>query len=172
MRRILILLVTVDYAININHNEIFYTKSAKKRSDCNSSSTCAVDYNGEVGELFLSAFCSIYKRRADNDCRSVLVVVENRDIKSFLELFFDFKASRSRNILKVYSAKAIAYKLDCTNDFVCVLALYANRKCVNACKLLKKTALSIPARPPMSPRPRTAVPSVITATRFFLLVSS
>ncbi|CCY17343.1 uncharacterized protein BN782_00124 [Eubacterium sp. CAG:786] len=73
----------------------------------------------------------------------MLVVVEYRDIQSFLELCFDLEAAGSGDVFQVYSTEAVGNKFDGSNYLVGVLALNAERECVNAAEFLEKAALSL-----------------------------
>ena len=92
------------------------------------------------------------------------------NVNPLFELSFNFKASGSGNVLKIYSAKAVGNKFDRSDNFICVFRLYTKWNASTPANSLKSahfpSITGIPASPPISPRPRTAVPSVITATRF------
>ena len=73
----------------------------------------------------------------------MLVVVENRDIASRLELFFDFKTAGSADVFKIYAAERAGNVIHCFNYFVNVLCPYAERKRVNAAEFLEEHAFAL-----------------------------
>src|SRR4051812_15554984 len=48
---------------------------------------------------------SVEESSQDNDSGAMLVIVEHGNIEALLQLFFDLKAARSRNILEINSTK-------------------------------------------------------------------
>ena len=107
--------------------------------------------------------------------RTVLIVMEDGNITALFQSALDFKASRSRNILQVYSAKASCQETYSFYNLIHIFASDTQRESIYILQTALKSThfpsiTGIPASGPISPSPRTAVPSVITATRFPLLV--
>ena len=67
--------------------------------------TGTVYYNLNLADFFLNKFKRIDKCCGNNNCSTVLVIVEDGNIADFFEFALDFKATGSRNIFKIYSAK-------------------------------------------------------------------
>ena len=105
----------------------------------------------------------------------MLVVVHHRNVERFDQPVFDFEAPRRADVFQVDSAEDGSDANHGLDDFVDVFRVEADRKGVDIGELLKSIALpsitgSAPSGP-MSPSPRTAVPSVTTATVLRLIVS-
>ena len=81
--------------------QMFYTHIHQMFADCNTCRTCTVNDDFNFAHFFFNQFQRIDQRSRYDDCRTVLVIMENRNIADFLQFSFNLKAARSRNILKV-----------------------------------------------------------------------
>jgi len=59
-------------------------------------------------DLFVDDFQRIQQRSSQNDGRTVLVVMENRNTQHLLEALFDFKTFRCFDIFQIDSPKSIS----------------------------------------------------------------
>ncbi len=111
-----------------------------------------------------------------DDGGAVLVVVEDGDVALFFQLALDLKASGRGNILKVDAAERAGDERDGIDEFVYIVRLDAQREGIHIAEGLEEHAFALHDRHaglrPISPRPRTAEPSVMTAQRFQRRVSS
>ena len=85
----------------------------------------------------------IDETREHHDCRSVLIVVEDRNIALFLQLALNFKAARCRNILEVHAAEGTGEQVNRIDNLVHVLGLNAERECIHIAEGLKEHALAL-----------------------------
>lgn len=119
---------------------------------------------------FFHDFQGVYKPCKDDYRRAVLIVVKNGNIKFIVKAFFDFKATGTWNVFKVYAAETYRKVFHDIYDFVGILRVKTNRKRVDAPNSLNSTHFpsitGIAERPPRFPSPRIALPSDTTATRF------
>ena len=60
--------------------------------DCDSSCTCAADYNVNVLDVLANYLQSIDKTCQGNDCGTVLVIMEDRNVADFFEFAFNIEA--------------------------------------------------------------------------------
>ena len=100
--------------------------------------------------------------------------MEYRDITALFQLFLDLETSRSRNVLQVDAAKALGDQGNGVDDGIYIFGIHTQRERVHTGKLFEQGTFALitgmSADGPISPSPRTAVPSVITATRLPLRV--
>ena len=77
-----------------------------------------------------------------DDGRSVLVIVEDRDITALLQLLLDLKAARRGDILEVYAAEASGKECNCVHDCIRVLRADAERNRVDIAEGLEQGTFS------------------------------
>ena len=143
MSGIFILIVLIDNTVYIDHDKITYSHIKQECAYRNTCRTCAVYYNRNILHLLACATYRIDKSRTYYNGCSVLIVMEYGDIQLFFQSAFDLKASGSRDILYIDTTEAVGYKLYRSYYLVNILRLYADRKCVNACKFLEQTAFAL-----------------------------
>ena len=78
----------------------------------------------------------------------MLVVVEDRNITFFLEFLFNFKAARRRDVFKVHTAEAAGNQIDGIDNLIDILALDAERECIDIAKCFKEDAFAFHNRHP------------------------
>lgn len=83
------------------------------------------------------------KRRDDDDGRTVLVIVEDRDVELLAQAALDVKALRCLDVLKVDAAKRRSHELDGTDNLVDVLRVEADGDGINAGKALEQDGLAL-----------------------------
>ena len=109
-----------------------------------------------------------------DDRGAVLVVVEDRDVEQFAQPLLDDEALRRLDVLEIDAAPAFAEQLDAIDDLVGVLRVTSRSMESMSAKRLNSTALpsitGLAASAPRLPRPRIAVPLVMTATKLPLVV--
>ena len=113
------------------------TVCKKKLGDCNSCRTGTV--NDDIAVLFILAcdLKGIDDTRKDNDGCSVLVIMEDRNIKKLLKPFFNLEASWSRYVLKVNTAEGGSNVDNSLYNFLCILCVKAYWESVNSAKFLE-----------------------------------
>ena len=72
----------------------------------------------------------------------MLVIVENRNVQLVYQAFLDLEAPGSRDVLKVYPAKARCYRLDDFDDLVGVSGVQSQRPCIDPAELLEEKGLA------------------------------
>ena len=68
----------------------------------------------------------------------MLVIMEYRDITAFLQLAFNFKAARSRNILQIDTAKGACKQSNGIDKFIHILGTDTERECIHITEFLKQ----------------------------------
>ena len=87
---------------------------------------------------------STSKQRGEcHDRRTVLVVVEDRDVEQVLEPLLDLEAARGRDVLEVDAAEARRHPHDRLDDLVDVGGVEADRDRVDATELLEQDRLAL-----------------------------
>jgi len=105
----------------------------------------------------------------------VLVVVKDGDVELYAQAPFDLKTARRGDVLEVDGAEGWGRRFDERDDLIDVLGVDAQRERVDAGELNNialPSMTGIAASGPMSPSPRTAVPSETIATVWPLIVSA
>ena len=88
-------------ALAVHKNHILNTERHDKLADGDTCRARTADYNLKVFYLLVYKLYCVYEACRNNDGRSVLVVMENGDIKLLLKTCLDLEATGCRNILKV-----------------------------------------------------------------------
>ena len=73
---------------------------------------------------------------------TMLVIVENRNIAAFLQLFFNFKATRCGNIFEVDAAEAASEQTNGIDNVVYILGANAQRNRIYITELLEQGTLT------------------------------
>ena len=137
----------------------------------------AAQHQLDVLQLAAGDLAGVDQAGAGDDRRAVLVVVEHRDVEQVLQLGLDAEALGALDVLEIDAAVGDADILDDGNDLVGVLRRDLHVHRIDVGEALEQHRLAFHhrlglARAPRSPRPRMAVPLVITATRLPLEVYS
>ena len=96
-----------------------------------------------VGQALLHHPQRVGERGGDDDRRTVLVVVEDRDVQALPEPALDLEAARRRDVLQVDAAEAGRDHLDGAHDLVGVLAGQADRPGVDVGEPLEQRGLAL-----------------------------
>ena len=114
-------IAVTNNAATVAHNYIFDSLTYEQL--CNGYACRA--RTGKDGrtvlELFFNDSERIYYCCGNNYRCAVLIVMENRNICFLLEFAFYFKASRSSNVLKIYSAEAAGEERNTVYNLVNIL---------------------------------------------------
>jgi hypothetical protein len=106
---------------------------------------------------------------ADDDRGAVLVVVEDRDLHALAQLALDVEALGRLDVFQVDAAEGRLQRGDDVDQLVRVVSLISMSNTSMPANFLNSTPLpsmtGLEASGPMLPRPSTAVPLVMTATR-------
>jgi hypothetical protein len=123
----------------------------------------------DVLDLLADHFQCVEDRRADDDRGAVLVVVEHRDLHPLAQLALDDEALRRLDVFQVDAAEGRLQRGDDVDQLVRVVLAISMSNTSMPANFWNSTPLpsitGLPASGPMLPRPSTAVPLVITATR-------
>lgn len=104
------------------------------------------------------------QRAARNDRRPMLIVVEDRDPHRLLQCFLDLEALRRLDVLQVDAVKGRLQELTELNHVVRIVTIDLKIEDVHVGQPFASMT-GLPANAPMSPKPKTAVPLLTTATR-------
>lgn len=113
----------MDTALGIGNNKMLSSISFKQSRDSESCCTCSSDNNLERSKFFFGNLQSIDQSSKNNDSRSMLIIMKNRDIEPFFELFFNIKAVRSSNIFQINPSKTRSNTLYGRNNFIRILSV-------------------------------------------------
>lgn len=104
----------------------------------------------------------------------MLVIVHDGDVHLFAQLGFNFKTLGCFDVFEINAAKSGFKRFYNFNEGIGIFFINFDIKTINACIFLNNTALpsitGLAASGPIFPKPSTAVPFDITATKFPLLV--
>ena len=115
----------------------------KKLTDRNSGCTGAVDNDAAVF-LFLSGeLHGIDDTGKNNNGRSVLIVMEDRNVHGLLQTAFDFKTARRADILQIDSAEGGLQALNGLYDLVHILRFQADREGIHPAEFLEQNGLAL-----------------------------
>ena len=120
-------------------------------------------------ELLARELGGVEQRGARDDRGAVLVVVEHRDLHALAQPLFDLEALRRLDVLEVDAAERRLERGDDVDERAVSFASSSRSNTSMSANFLNRQALpsitGLPASGPMLPRPSTAVPLVMTATR-------
>ena len=125
--------ITDDHSRNADRRQEF--------GDSHARGSGAIDHNKEVLESLVDDFDGVGQRGQDDDGGSVLVVVKHGNVELLDEPLFDCDASRGRNIFEIDAAKRRGEAPDDFDNRVYVVCVKADRKRVDAAKLLEQNRL-------------------------------
>ncbi len=97
----------------------------------------------EVLQVPAGQLHGVQQRRHHHDGRSVLVVVEHRDLELLHQPLLDLEAARRGDVLQVDAAEAGRHQPDRADDLVGVGRVQADREGVHAGELLEQAALAL-----------------------------
>ena len=78
-----------------------------------------------------------------DDSGSMLVIVEDRNIGTFLELPLDLKTAGSGNILEVDASEGSGNQSNCAHKLIHILGLYAERKGIYIAERLEQDTFAL-----------------------------
>ena len=173
--RALVAAVAIERAAAIDRNDVAHAGVEKHFDRRGAGRAAARDHDLQVFEPLPNDPRGVDQRGQDHDGRAVLVVVHDGNVERFDQALFNFEAARRADVFEVDAAEDRRDAYDRLDDLVHVFGIEADRKRVDVGELLKSIALpsitGSAASGPMSPKPKTAVPSVTTATVLRLIVS-
>ena len=131
--------------------------------------TGAVDHQPGVGERAAGQVQRIDQAGGGDDRGAVLVVVEHRDGHQLAQALLDDEALGRLDVLEVDAAEGRAEQAHAVDELVDVLGVDLEVDAVDVGEALEQDRLALHhrlgAEGPRLPRPSTAVPLEITATR-------
>ena len=132
----------INSALAVCHNDILKSHGNQKLNNRNTSSTCTGSNDLNVFNLLSNYFqCIDHTGKSDNGC-SMLIIMEDRDIAAFFQLFLNFKASWCGNVLQIHTAEASCQQADGLHDLIYILAAHAKRNGIYITELFKQNAFS------------------------------
>ena len=130
----------IKYAVFVGKRNIFCAEIPQKPGYRSAGSPRTVHDDFHVFYVFFHDFQGVYKPCKDDYRRAVLIVVEYGNIKFIVKSSFDFKATGTCNVFKVYAAETYRNVFYDIHDFVGILRVKTNRKRVDAAEFLKQYA--------------------------------
>lgn len=118
------------------------THSDQQADDCQTGSACAAGNHTDIVDILAHQFQCVEHRCQRNDCRAVLVIVENRNVAAFLQAAFDFKAAWCGDVLQVHAAETAGDEANCLHDLVHILGADAERNRIHVAETLEQCALA------------------------------
>ena len=133
----------VNCTFTICHNNILKSHGNKKFDNCDSSSSCSGSNDLNVFDFLANNLQRIDHTCKCNNCSTMLVVMENRNITALFQLLLNLKASRCGNILQVYTAEASSQKANGLHDLIYVLASNTKWNSIYITKLFEQNAFAL-----------------------------
>ena len=142
--RIQIVAVGCNNTFGVEHHHVllFSTKGAVKACARYGGSTCTIDNNLDVFNLFASHYKGVDKACCRYDSCAVLVVVHYRYVEFGLETLFYFEAFGCFDILEVDTAKGRRYGFNCGDKLFGVFFVHLDVKGIDACIYLEQETLA------------------------------
>ena len=146
----------VNYAARIQHEQVLgsHAQRFEKLAGGDGAGARAVNHDFDLAHVLAGDLQRVEQRRAGNDRRAVLIVVENGNIQFFDEPLFNFEAFRRLDIFQVNAAKGGRQRLADLDNFIRAARSDLDIKDIDIGELLKEHALSFHHR---LRRQRTAI---------------
>ena len=135
--------ILADDALAVAEQHVADADGEQQARDGDPGGSRTVHDDADVGHLFIHELQRIDERRERDDRRSVLVVVENRDVESSLQRALYFKAARRGYILEVDAAETAGEERNGLHNLVHVMRAHAERDRVHAAEFLEEDALPL-----------------------------
>ncbi|CAH0327595.1 hypothetical protein SRABI128_06262 [Microbacterium sp. Bi128] len=139
---VVVLFAEVDRSRAAGGDDVAGPLCLEQRDDGGAGGADARNDNPDLGEFFVHDAQGVGQGCQRDDCGSVLVVVEDRDVELLAEPGFDLEAARSGDVLKVDPAVDRGERLDDPDDFLRVLGVQADRPGVDVGELLEERGLA------------------------------
>ena len=133
----------VNCTFTICHNNILKAHGNKKFNNRNSSCSRSGSNDLNVFDFFANNLQRIDHTCKRNNCSTMLVVMENRNITALFQLLLNLKASRCGNILQVYTAEASSQKANGLHDLIYVLASNTKWNSIYITKLFEQNTFAL-----------------------------
>ena len=133
----------IDGALPVAEDDLLETLAHEELGDGDARGTRAVDDDGDIFDLLARKLERVEHGCHRDDRRTVLVVVEDRDIAHLLEPLFDLKAAGRGDIFEVDAAEAPRKEGNGLDDLVDVLRTDAEREGVHVAEGLEESALAL-----------------------------
>ena len=131
----------IKSACLIATNNVPHTRRHDDLRTGDSSRAHSVNNHLNVAHILADNFQRIQKRREDNNCSAVLIVMKHRDVEFFLESVFNLKTSRRGDVLEVDTAKGCGDRFYSPDDFIRILCTQTDRKGIDARKFFEQHCL-------------------------------
>ena len=132
----------VDCTLAVAEDCICNACGEQQLGDCDSSCTCAADYNVNVLDVLANYLQSIDKTCQGNDCGTVLIIMEDRNVADFFEFAFNIEALWSFDVLEVYAAEGWLHHFNSFDDLVRIFGIQADWESIYACKGFEQNSLT------------------------------
>lgn len=106
----------VNCTFTVCHNNVLKSHGNKKFDNRDSSCSCSGSNDLNVFNFLANNLQRIDHTCKRNNCSTMLVVMENRNITALFQLLLNLKTSGCGNILQVYTAKASSQKANGLHD--------------------------------------------------------
>src|SRR5699024_11746123 len=121
---------------------LVYSEDLQQVDNCHSGSPGAVQNDLDFIQGTIRQPQRVHKTTQSHDCSTVLIVMENRDIRLAAQSLLYFEASRCRDILQVDSSENGSHQFDRVDDFIHVIRLERYREGIHSGKIFEKRTFS------------------------------
>ena len=133
----------VNCTFTICHNNILKSHGNKKFDNRDSGSSCSGSNDLNVFDFFANNLQRIDHTCKRNNCSTMLVIMENRNITALFQLLLNLKTSGCGNILQVYTAEASSQKANGLHDLIYILTSYTKGNSIYITKLFEQNAFAL-----------------------------
>ena len=132
----------IDSAMAVRHDDVLKAHRHHELDDGNAGGTSTTRYDLDIMNILADYLQCIDKTRHRDDCGTVLIIMENRNIANLLQLLFNLKAAWCRNVLEINTAEAACKKGNCLHDIIRILRTDAERNRIDITERLEQCALA------------------------------
>ena len=128
--------------MTIAPDDVLHARAHQDLGARNTRGTDAGDDHVEVFHALADDLERVDERRQGDDCRAVLIVVEDRDVDALLQLFFDVETIRRGNVFEVDTTEGRREAHHGLDDLVGIFGVETDREGVDAAEGLEQQRLA------------------------------
>jgi hypothetical protein len=135
----------VDHSLGVHHQEVLLFDTERNVKGGTRDTRCAGsrEHHLDVLDLFAGHLERVDQSGTRNDCRTVLIVVEDRDVAALLEAFLDLETLGRSDVLEIDAAEGRREELAETDDLFRVFAVDLDVEDIDVGKALEEHTFAL-----------------------------